>query len=177
MRLGEKLTHLRKVEGQVRGLNRPLSKAETARLMRDELGAGVSHAYLSQLENGRRIHLSAHTRDLLARFFGVHPGYLVDDPVDHEVQGYHAGFGIEEPPCGSSGGRGAKRLDRHLLNRLLTKLSKVEDPQRYLALFESLLDLPVETTEAVVRAQTRAAPLGEAQRLATSDTTAGEVMA
>ena len=177
MRLGEKLVQLRQVGGQARGLTRPLTKAEVVRLMRDEIGTAVSHAYLSQLENGRRIHLSAHSRELLARFFAVHPGYLVDDPVDHEVHGYRADFGVEEPPRPSPRGGNARQLDHRLLNRVLTKLSKVDDPHRFLVLFESLLDLPVETTEAVVREQTRAAVLNEARRLVGGDTTPGEVMA
>ena len=177
MRLGEKLAHLRLVEGQARGLKRPLTKAEMVRLMRDELGTAVSHAYLSQLENGRRIHLSAHSRDLLARFFAVHPGYLVDDPVDHEVQGYHADFGMEEPVRANSRGRSGATLDHPLLERVLTKLSKVEDPHRYLALFERLLELPVETAEAALREQTRAAVLAAARNLANGDTANGEGVA
>src|SRR4051812_40261882 len=86
VRLAEKLAHLRQVEGQMRGLGRSLTKAEVARAMRAELGQGVSHAYLSQLEGGRRVHLSATTRDLLARFYKVHPGYLVDDPPDYQTE-------------------------------------------------------------------------------------------
>ncbi|MBM2811066.1 MAG: hypothetical protein HW416_1825 [Chloroflexi bacterium] len=80
MRLAEKLEHLRSVEGQLRGLGRPLNKAEMARLMRVELGESLSLPYLSQIESGARPHLTAHSRELLARFFNVHPGYLVGDP-------------------------------------------------------------------------------------------------
>src|SRR5919202_173663 len=69
----------------MRGLGRPLTKAEVARAMRAEQGAGLSEAYLSQLESGRRRHLTGPTRGLLARFFKVHPGYLVDDPVGYET--------------------------------------------------------------------------------------------
>jgi transcriptional regulator with XRE-family HTH domain len=69
----------------MRGLGRALTKAEVARAMRAELGAGLSEAYLSQLEAGRRQHLTAPTRGLLARFFKVHPGYLVDDPAGYET--------------------------------------------------------------------------------------------
>src|SRR5207237_420837 len=39
--------------------------------------------YLSQIESGARPHLTSTTRVLLARFFRVHPGYLVDDPDVH----------------------------------------------------------------------------------------------
>ena len=52
-----------------------------------ELKRSISQAYLSQIENGVRPHLTNATRMLLARFFKVHPGYLVDDP-----EGYHTGL-------------------------------------------------------------------------------------
>jgi|SRR5579871_5927808 len=80
MRLADKLSHLRDVEGLLRGLARPLSKAEVARLMKAELGESLSLPYLSQIESGARPHLTAHSREILARFFRVHPGYLVGDP-------------------------------------------------------------------------------------------------
>ena len=49
------------------------------------MDATLSQSYLSQIESGRRPHLTNTTRLLLARFFKVHPGYLVEDP-----EGYHA---------------------------------------------------------------------------------------
>src|SRR5919206_4813190 len=85
MELGAKLRHLRQVEGEMRGLGRALTKAEVARAMRVELGEALSAAYLSQLENGQRQHLTAPSRALLARFFKVHPGYLVSDPEGFET--------------------------------------------------------------------------------------------
>jgi len=84
MRLGEKLRYLREVEGTLRGLDRDLSQLEVARLIKRELGKSISQSYLSQIESGARPHLTNSTRMLLARFFKVHPGYLVDDP-----EGYH----------------------------------------------------------------------------------------
>jgi transcriptional regulator with XRE-family HTH domain len=80
MRLGEKLRYLREVEGALRGLSRELSQLEMARLVKKELGKSISQSYLSQIESGARPHLTNSTRMLLARFFKVHPGYLVDDP-------------------------------------------------------------------------------------------------
>src|SRR5579859_4856072 len=85
MTLGEKLQHLRQVEGVLRGLERPMTKAEVLRAMRAELGESVSHAYLCQLESGARTHMSPGTRALLARFFKVLPGYLVSDPDDYQA--------------------------------------------------------------------------------------------
>jgi transcriptional regulator with XRE-family HTH domain len=80
MRLGEKLRYLREVEGTLRGFNRELSQLEMARLIQRELGKSISQSYLSQIESGARPHLTNPTRMLLAKFFKVHPGYLVDDP-------------------------------------------------------------------------------------------------
>ena len=80
MKLGEKLRYLREVEGTLRGLDRELSQLEMARLIEKELGKSISQSYLSQIESGARPHLTNSTRMLLARFFKVHPGYLVDDP-------------------------------------------------------------------------------------------------
>lgn len=80
MRLGEKIRYLREVEGTLRGLDRELSQQELARLIHKELDKSISQSYLSQIESGARPHLTNSTRMLLARFFKVHPGYLVDDP-------------------------------------------------------------------------------------------------
>src|SRR5574340_1062090 len=84
MRLGEKLRYLREVEGTLRGLGRELTQTEVVRLVKKELGKAISQSYLSQIESGARPHLTNATRMLLAKFFKVHPGYLVDDP-----EGYH----------------------------------------------------------------------------------------
>jgi transcriptional regulator with XRE-family HTH domain len=84
MDLHQKLKHLRAVEGSMRGLGRPMTQAEVSQEMQRELGERLSQAYLSQIEGGKRPHLSARSRDLLARFFKVHPGYLVSDPPGYE---------------------------------------------------------------------------------------------
>ncbi len=84
MKLGEKLRYLREVEGTLRGLDRELTQNEIVKLVKKELGKSISQSYLSQIENGIRPHLTNSTRMLLAKFFKVHPGYLVDDP-----EGYH----------------------------------------------------------------------------------------
>jgi transcriptional regulator with XRE-family HTH domain len=84
MTLGRKLRYLRQLEGIVRGLGRDLTQAEVVSEIRQRLGRGISQSYLSQVENGARRHLTNSTRLLLARFFQVHPGYLVDDP-----EGFH----------------------------------------------------------------------------------------
>jgi transcriptional regulator with XRE-family HTH domain len=80
MKLGEKLRSLRSVEGSLRGLGRPMTQQELNAAMKREIGRGLSQAYLSQIESGARPHLTHTTRELLARFFRVYPGFLVDDP-------------------------------------------------------------------------------------------------
>src|SRR6266702_8762360 len=82
MNLSEKIKHLREVEGELRGYNRPMTQTEVVKAMQDELGESITQAYMSQLESAKRLHLTASSRDLLARFFKVHPGYLVSDPPD-----------------------------------------------------------------------------------------------
>jgi len=85
MKLGEKLRYLRLVEGTLRGLDREMTQQELAKALKKELGRGLSQSYLSQIESGKRPHMTQATRMLLARFFQVHPGFLVDDPA-----GYHS---------------------------------------------------------------------------------------
>jgi len=84
MTLGEKIRYLREVEGSLRGLNRPLTQQELMKAIRAETGKAISQSYLSQIEGGKRPHMTQSSRTLLARFFKVHPGFLVDDP-----EGYH----------------------------------------------------------------------------------------
>lgn len=81
MTLGQKLARLRMLEGVARGLGRDLTQNEVSQGIR-ELGGQISQSYLSQLESGMRPHMTGTTRQLLARFFKVHPGYLVDDAED-----------------------------------------------------------------------------------------------
>ena len=80
MTLGEKMRYLREVEGTLRGFDREISQQELSKLIGKELGKPISQSYLSQIESGARPHLTNSTRMLLAKFFKVHPGYLVDDP-------------------------------------------------------------------------------------------------
>jgi transcriptional regulator with XRE-family HTH domain len=86
MKLGEKIRYLREVEGSLRGLGRPMTQLEVVAAIGKEQGKGkgISQSYLSQIENGSRPHMTQSSRALLAKFFKVHPGFLVDDP-----EGYH----------------------------------------------------------------------------------------
>jgi transcriptional regulator with XRE-family HTH domain len=85
MTLGEKIRYLREVEGSLRGLERSMTQQELMKAIRKETGKAISQSYLSQIESGKRPHMTQSTRTLLAAFFKVHPGFLVDDP-----EGYHA---------------------------------------------------------------------------------------
>src|SRR4029453_6259540 len=80
MTLAQKLRQLRHLEGDLRGLGRESSQSELVRAIKSELGDSISQSYLSLIEKGARQHLSNESRQLLARFFKVHPGYLVSDP-------------------------------------------------------------------------------------------------
>jgi len=84
MRLGEKIRYLRMVEGMLRELGREMTQQEVIDGIRKELKQSLSQSYLSQIESGARPHLTNTSRQLLAKFFKVHPGFLVDDP-----EGYH----------------------------------------------------------------------------------------
>jgi transcriptional regulator with XRE-family HTH domain len=86
MTLGDKIRSLRAVEGSLRGLNRPMTQQELAAAMKRETGRTLSQAYLSQLESGSRPHLTHTTRELLARFFRVYPGFLVTDPEGYTAE-------------------------------------------------------------------------------------------
>jgi transcriptional regulator with XRE-family HTH domain len=84
MKLAEKIRYLREVEGSLRGLDRPMTQQELLKAIQAETGGSLSQSYLSQIEGGKRPHMTQSTRTLLAKFFKVHPGFLVDDP-----EGYH----------------------------------------------------------------------------------------
>ena len=84
MTLGEKIRYLREVEGSLRELGRPMTQQEIVAAVKKELGKSISQSYLSQIERGSRRHMTQSSRTLLARFFKVHPGFLVDDP-----EGFH----------------------------------------------------------------------------------------
>lgn len=84
MKLAEKIRYLREVEGSLRGMDRPMTQQEVVAAVRKEQGKSISQSYISQIESGSRRHMTQSSRSLLAKFFKVHPGFLVDDP-----DGYH----------------------------------------------------------------------------------------
>ena len=142
MKLGEKLRYLRLMEGTLRGLGREMTQQETSRAIQKETGKGLSQSYLSQLENGSRPHLTNSTRLLLAKFFQVHPGYLVDDP-----EGFHtelvSNVRVLEDTLDLWLISGAERFRRDpKLCHALLQVAKHENSRRCLVLLGAILETP-----------------------------------
>jgi transcriptional regulator with XRE-family HTH domain len=141
MKLGEKIRYLREVEGSLRGMDRAMSQQELVRAI-EETGAKLSQSYLSQIESGARPHLTNTTRQILATFFKVHPGYLVDDP-----EGYHPELQSElrnvEDKLDLWLVSGAERFRRDPeLKHALLALARHENSRECLLLTEAILDTP-----------------------------------
>jgi transcriptional regulator with XRE-family HTH domain len=142
MKLGEKLRYLRLMEGTLRGMDREMTQQEVSRALKDETGSALSQSYLSQIESGARPHLTNSSRMLLAKFFKVHPGYLVDDP-----EGYHtelvSDVRVLEDTLDLWLISGAERFrrDPKICNALL-QLAKNEDSRKCLVLLTAILETP-----------------------------------
>jgi transcriptional regulator with XRE-family HTH domain len=142
MKLGEKIRYLREVEGSLRGMGRAINQQELVRLIEAETGGKLSQSYLSQIESGARPHMTNTTRQTLASFFKVHPGYLVDDP-----EGYHPELqsdvrGIEDKlDLWLVAGAEKFRQDAVLKHALLT-VARHEESRDCLLLLESILETP-----------------------------------
>jgi transcriptional regulator with XRE-family HTH domain len=142
MRLGEKLRYLREVEGALRGLDREMTQQEIVRAVKRELRQSISQSYLSQIESGARPHLTNATRMLLAKFFKVHPGYLVDDPDGFHTELISDVRGIEDQlDLWLIDGSERFRRDPEMSQALLT-LARHNDSRKCLLLLEAILDTP-----------------------------------
>ena len=142
MTLGEKIRYLREVEGSLRELGRPMTQLELIRAIKKETGKTISQSYISQIENGSRPHMTQSTRTLLAKFFKVHPGFLVDDP-----EGYHTDLTSDLRTTEG-------KLDVWLLqgserfasdpevSRVLIKVAREKDTRQALVLLGAILDTP-----------------------------------
>ena len=162
MTVGEKIRYLREVEGSLRGMGRPMTQLELVRAIRDEVeeaGAGkrghrgaakgraskaktISQSYLSQIENGARPHMTQSSRALLAKFFKVHPGFLVDDP-----EGYHAELTSDlrttEGQLDVWLLQGSERFANDPeVSQVLIKAAREKDTRRCLLLLGTILDTP-----------------------------------
>jgi transcriptional regulator with XRE-family HTH domain len=142
MRLGEKIRYLREVEGALRGLDREISQQDLGRLIQKELGKSISQSYLSQIESGSRPHITNSTRMLLARFFKVHPGYLVDDPDGYQTE-LISDVGALEDKLDLWLVSGAERFCRDVdLHHSLLTVARHADSRMCLVLLGEILENP-----------------------------------
>ena len=142
MKLGEKIRYLREVEGSLRGLDRAMSQLELVRAIERETGSKLSQSYLSQIESGARPHLTNTTRQILAGFFKVHPGYLVDDPDGYSPELQSELRNVEDKlDLWLVSGAERFRRDPELKQALLT-LARNEHSRECLLLLEAILDTP-----------------------------------
>ena len=142
MRLGQKIRYLREMEGAMRGLGREMTQQEVVSAVRKELRKSISQSYLSQIESGARPHLTNSSRLLLAKFFKVHPGYLVDDPEGYSTE-LISDFGALEDKLDLWLINGAERFrnDPEVCNALL-KIARHPDSRRCLTLTGLILENP-----------------------------------
>lgn len=142
MTLAEKLRTLRTLEGHLRGLGREMTQGEIVRAVEAERGKRISQSYLSLIEHGTRSHLSQSSRQLLAEFFKVHPGFLVNDPP-----GYHTELASEIGTLEDALDRwlleGAERLGHDAeMGAALRRLAAHPDSRRCLLLLGEMIAMP-----------------------------------
>ena len=142
MKLAEKIRYLREVEGSLRGLDRAMTQQELVRAVRKEQGKSISQSYISQIEGGSRRHMTQSSRSLLAKFFKVHPGFLVDDP-----EGYHTELTSDlrtvEGKLDVWLLQGSERFTSdHELSEVLLKAARQKDTRKSLILLGAILDTP-----------------------------------
>jgi len=142
MTLGNKIRYLRSVEGTLRGLGREMTQQEVVRAIKKDLHKTISQSYLSQLESGARPHMTNTTRMLLAKFFKVHPGYLVDDPEGYSTELTSAFLAADDAlDLWLIGGAERFRRDTEVSQALL-KVARHEDTRKCLILLAEILDTP-----------------------------------
>jgi transcriptional regulator with XRE-family HTH domain len=153
MKLADKIRYLREVEGNLRGLGRAMTQQELVKAIAEDTGTKngarkttrgetISQSYLSQIESGARPHLTNTTRLLLARFFKVHPGYLVDDPDGYQAELMSDARNTEDKlDLWLIAGAERFHRDPALCGAILALANHV-DSRRCLLLLESIIDTP-----------------------------------
>jgi transcriptional regulator with XRE-family HTH domain len=142
MTLGQKIRYLRTVEGGLRALGRPMTQLEVVRAMKREQKKTLSQPYLSQIENGKRPHVTATTRTLLARFFRVHPGFLVDDPKGFDAD-LQSDLGTTEGKLDVWLVHLAERFENDAaVSEALVRIAGQKDTRRAVVLLGAILAVP-----------------------------------
>lgn len=142
MTLADKIRYLREVEGSLRDLGRPMTQLEMVKAVKKETGKAISQSYISQIENGARPHMTQSSRNLLAKFFKVHPGFLVDDP-----EGYHTDLTSDlrttEGQLDVWLLQGSERFASDPeVSEVLIKLAREQDTRLCVILLGAILDTP-----------------------------------
>src|SRR3984893_4514800 len=126
-----------------------MTQLELVRAIREEVSKGrssrgktISQSYLSQIESGARPHMTQSSRALLAKFFKVHPGFLVDDP-----EGYHTELTSDlrttEGQLDVWLLQGSERfVGDPEVSHVLIKAAREKDTRRCLLLLGAILDTP-----------------------------------
>jgi transcriptional regulator with XRE-family HTH domain len=142
MTLSQKMRYLREMEGTLRGMERALTQLEIVRELQQRFGRSISQSYLSQIESGARPHLTNSTRMLLARFFSVHPGYLVDDPEGFQNE-LLSDLGAAEDKLDLWLISGAERFRRYPeVSHALLTLARHPNSRKCLVLLRAILETP-----------------------------------
>lgn len=142
MSVADKLRYLRLVEGHLRGLNREMTQKEIVTAIKEELKRSVSQPYLSQLEGGHRKHLTNTSRLLLAKFFRVHPGYLVDDPEGFQTE-LISDLSEGEDKLDLWLIQGAERFRSDIqLSQALIEIARHDDTRKCILLLAAVLETP-----------------------------------
>jgi len=119
-----------------------MTQLELVQGVREEQGQGISQSYVSQMEGGARRHMTQSTRTLLAKFFKVHPGFLVDDP-----EGYHtelvSDLRTTEGKLDVWLLQGSERFASDpQVSEVLIKAAREKDTRRCFLLLGAILDTP-----------------------------------
>jgi transcriptional regulator with XRE-family HTH domain len=119
-----------------------MTQKEVVAAIKKELNRSLSQPYLSQLESGRRKHMTNTSRLLLAKFFRVHPGYLVDDPEGFQTE-LLTDFRQQEDKLDLWLIQGAERFRADApLREALLKLARHDDTRKCVLLLGAILDTP-----------------------------------
>jgi transcriptional regulator with XRE-family HTH domain len=119
-----------------------MTQVELVQGIRSELGKSISQSYISQIESGSRRHMTQASRSLLAKFFKVHPGFLVDDP-----EGYHTELTSDLRTVEGNLDvwllQASERFasDKEVSN-VLIKLARQKDTRKCFLLIGAILDTP-----------------------------------